>query len=247
MDRRGLPDLFGDQGVALRQLDALGRVGPGGRGAEAGSARRVLGGADAAVGQAEGGAVLSGAAAAVHRPGDFSRAANVDSRGDIDGAGVLHIDRIRLARAPGGACDRKIWRYQQHEPAARSYRGHRSPGLCNAGAEIQSRLAASMTKGKCMRLIVAMAVLWIGLGQAGEAAQASASRLVHRFLGVEISPNGELVASVEGDSSASGGAPPGPDLGIQQVTAGTTITVPHPFRPPPPRLADVPHLAPPVH
>jgi dipeptidyl aminopeptidase/acylaminoacyl peptidase len=73
-----------------------------------------------------------------------------------------------------------------------------------------------------------MAVLWIGLGQACEAAQAAASRLVHRFLGVEISPNGELVASVEGDSSASGGAPTVRDLVIRQVSGGTAITVPMP-------------------
>jgi len=81
-----------------------------------------------------------------------------------------------------------------------------------------------------MRLVVAIAVLWIGLGQAGEgeAAQAPASRLVHRFLGVEISPNGQLVASVEGDSSASGGAPTVRDLVIRHVSDGTAITVPMP-------------------
>src|SRR5258707_11562443 len=79
-----------------------------------------------------------------------------------------------------------------------------------------------------MRLVVAMAVLWIGLGQACEAAQASASRLVHRFLDVEISPNGELVASVEGDSSDSGGAPTVRDLVIRQGSGGTAVTVPMP-------------------
>ncbi len=73
-----------------------------------------------------------------------------------------------------------------------------------------------------------MAVLWIGLGQACEAAQAAAARLVHRFLDVEISPNGELVASVEGDSSASGGAPTVRDLVIRQASRGTAITVPMP-------------------
>ena len=79
-----------------------------------------------------------------------------------------------------------------------------------------------------MRLVVAMAVLWIGLGQACEAAQAAAARLVHRFLDVEISPNGELVASVEGDSSASGGAPTVRDLVIRQASGGTAVTVPMP-------------------
>ena len=79
-----------------------------------------------------------------------------------------------------------------------------------------------------MRLVVAIVLLWIGLGQAGEAAQAPPSRLVHRFLGVEISPNGQLVASVEGDSSASGGAPTVRDLVIRHVSGGTAITVPMP-------------------
>src|SRR5258708_9636338 len=79
-----------------------------------------------------------------------------------------------------------------------------------------------------MRLVVAMAVLWIGLGQACEAAQASASRLVHRFLGVEISPNGQLVGSVEGDSSARGGTPTVRDLLIRDVSGGTAMTVPMP-------------------
>src|SRR5258707_9189276 len=79
-----------------------------------------------------------------------------------------------------------------------------------------------------MRMVVAMAVLWIGLGQACEAAQASASRLVHRFLGVEISPNGQLVGSVEGDSSASGGAPTVRDLVIRHVSGRTAIPVPMP-------------------
>jgi dipeptidyl aminopeptidase/acylaminoacyl peptidase len=79
-----------------------------------------------------------------------------------------------------------------------------------------------------MRLVVAIAVLWLGVGSACEAAQASSSRLVHRFLGVEISPNGQLVASVEGDSSASGGAPTVRDLVIRHVSGGTAITIPMP-------------------
>jgi dipeptidyl aminopeptidase/acylaminoacyl peptidase len=52
---------------------------------------------------------------------------------------------------------------------------------------------------------------------------------VHRFIGVEISPNGELVASVEGDSSKSGGAPTIRDLMIRPVrSGGTAITIPAP-------------------
>ena len=49
---------------------------------------------------------------------------------------------------------------------------------------------------------------------------ASADRLVHRYLSVEISPNAELVASVEGDSSASGG--PFNNIGL---TAGTATQI----------------------
>jgi dipeptidyl aminopeptidase/acylaminoacyl peptidase len=68
----------------------------------------------------------------------------------------------------------------------------------------------------------------IGVGQAW-AAQDASDRLVHRYLGVEISPNGELVASIEGDSSKSGGAPTVRDLVIRQVKAGgsgTTVPMP---------------------
>ncbi|HEY2465813.1 MAG TPA: prolyl oligopeptidase family serine peptidase [Steroidobacteraceae bacterium] len=79
-----------------------------------------------------------------------------------------------------------------------------------------------------MRLVVAIAVLCIGLGAGCQAAQAQSERLVHRYLGVEISPNGELVASVEGDSSKSGGAPTVRDLVIRHVSGGAAITVPMP-------------------
>jgi dipeptidyl aminopeptidase/acylaminoacyl peptidase len=78
-----------------------------------------------------------------------------------------------------------------------------------------------------MRLVAAVAVLGIGLG-VGCAAQAASERLVHRYLAVEISPNGELVASVEGDSSKSGGAPTVRDLLIRHVSGGTAITIPMP-------------------
>ena len=77
-----------------------------------------------------------------------------------------------------------------------------------------------------MRLVAAVGVC-IGLG-VGCAAQAAPDRLVHRYLDVEISPNGELVASVEGDSSKSGGAPTVRDLLIRHVPGGTAITIPMP-------------------
>src|SRR5258708_35106063 len=92
-----------------------------------------------------------------------------------------------------------------------------------------------MARGNEMRFVIATAMLCIGFGQwceaaeTAETAEASPVRLVHRFLGVEISPNGELVASVEGDSSASGGAPTGRGLLIRQVSGGTPITGPIPL------------------
>ena len=67
----------------------------------------------------------------------------------------------------------------------------------------------------------------MGLGL-GCVAQAEPERLVHRYLEVEISPNGELVASVEGDSSKSGGAPTVRDLLIRHVSGGAAVTVPMP-------------------
>ena len=82
-----------------------------------------------------------------------------------------------------------------------------------------------------MRFVVAAAMLCVGIGRWCEAAQTEAApvRLVHRYLGVEISPNGELVASVEGDSSKSGGAPTVRDLVIRPVrSAGNPITIPMP-------------------
>jgi dipeptidyl aminopeptidase/acylaminoacyl peptidase len=78
-----------------------------------------------------------------------------------------------------------------------------------------------------MRLVAAVAVLGIGLA-VGCAAHAQTERLVHRYLDVEISLNGELVASVEGDSSKSGGAPTVRDLLIRRVSGGTAITIPMP-------------------
>ena len=78
-----------------------------------------------------------------------------------------------------------------------------------------------------MRLVAAVAVLCFGWGM-GCSAQAEPERLVHRYLGVEISPNGELVASVEGDSSKSGGAPTVRDLLIRRVSGGAAITIPMP-------------------
>jgi dipeptidyl aminopeptidase/acylaminoacyl peptidase len=76
---------------------------------------------------------------------------------------------------------------------------------------------------------MAIAVLWIGATQGSVAAATAPDRLVHRFLAVEISSNGALVASIEGDSSKSGGAPTIRDLVIRQARgSGAAITVPMP-------------------
>jgi dipeptidyl aminopeptidase/acylaminoacyl peptidase len=49
--------------------------------------------------------------------------------------------------------------------------------------------------------------------------------LVHRYQSVEISPDGKFVASVEGDSSESGGAPTVRDLIIRPVGHGDAVTI----------------------
>jgi dipeptidyl aminopeptidase/acylaminoacyl peptidase len=71
-----------------------------------------------------------------------------------------------------------------------------------------------------------MAMFCIIAGHTVSAAQTPpADRLVHRFLSVEISPTGELVASVEGDSSKSGGAPTVRDLVIRNARSGAALTI----------------------
>jgi hypothetical protein len=56
----------------------------------------------------------------------------------------------------------------------------------------------------------------------------SQERLVHRFLQVEISPDGTFVASVEGDSPVNGYYPALRQLVIHRVTSGaeTRIALP---------------------
>jgi dipeptidyl aminopeptidase/acylaminoacyl peptidase len=78
-----------------------------------------------------------------------------------------------------------------------------------------------------MRSLAAVVVLCFGCG-VGFVAQAAPERLVHRYLEVEISPDAELVASVEGDSSKSGGAPTVRDLVLRHVSGGPAITIPMP-------------------
>jgi dipeptidyl aminopeptidase/acylaminoacyl peptidase len=75
-----------------------------------------------------------------------------------------------------------------------------------------------------MKSVIAMAVLCIaGFNVAADTA--GTDRLVHRYLVVEISPDGQRVASVEGDSSRSGGYPTVRDLVIRGVRNGSALTI----------------------
>ena len=55
--------------------------------------------------------------------------------------------------------------------------------------------------------------------------QRAADRLVHRYLRVELSPDGSRLASVEGDSPAGGFSPRIRDLVIRGVRDGAAVTV----------------------
>jgi dipeptidyl aminopeptidase/acylaminoacyl peptidase len=74
-------------------------------------------------------------------------------------------------------------------------------------------------------------VLWIlawafaGCVCAAAGAERAPGQTVHRFMYVEISPDGRHVASVEGDESPAGGAPVIRDLVIRNVAARTATTV----------------------
>jgi dipeptidyl aminopeptidase/acylaminoacyl peptidase len=68
-----------------------------------------------------------------------------------------------------------------------------------------------------------LSVTFAGLGFAAEAG--SSERLVHRFLQIAPSPNGALVAAVEGDSPASGFYPPLRELVIRPMRGGSPVTV----------------------
>jgi dipeptidyl aminopeptidase/acylaminoacyl peptidase len=77
-----------------------------------------------------------------------------------------------------------------------------------------------------MKGILVATLACIGAGHLASAADTSpAQALVHRYLSVEISPDGKFVASVEGDSSRSGGAPTIRDLVIRPAGTGAAVTV----------------------
>ena len=72
---------------------------------------------------------------------------------------------------------------------------------------------------------VGPALFSIALLHSADAADPAPGKLVHRFREVQISPNTEYVASVEGDSSASGGQPTIRDLVIRNVKSGAASAV----------------------
>jgi dipeptidyl aminopeptidase/acylaminoacyl peptidase len=75
-----------------------------------------------------------------------------------------------------------------------------------------------------MKLALAV-VLCIFVGRFAPAEAAPPERLIHRYQDVEISPDGEHVAAVEGDSSSSGGAPTIRSLVIRQAKTGAAVSV----------------------
>jgi len=74
------------------------------------------------------------------------------------------------------------------------------------------------------RLIVQLALITT-LASLTLAAQAAPERVVHRYLAVAMSPDGEHVASVEGDASPSGGEPIIRSLIIRTVDGKNSATV----------------------
>jgi len=75
----------------------------------------------------------------------------------------------------------------------------------------------------CAAMAGAVAVLTTAVASAGD--PSPPVRPVHRFLEISVSPDGALVASVEGDAPASGGPPQVRDLLIRRVATGAASTV----------------------
>jgi len=71
--------------------------------------------------------------------------------------------------------------------------------------------------------LAAVGCVWVLASAAAQ--NAPDERLLHRYLGVVISPNGETVADVEGDSPPGGYYPPLRELVIRRVRDGAAVTV----------------------
>src|SRR6267154_1363654 len=79
---------------------------------------------------------------------------------------------------------------------------------------------------------------------AGETAEPAPTRLVHRFLQIEISPDAAFVASVEGDSPPNGFYPPIRDLVVRRVRDGAATRIVMPCGQVPQCWPDAPAWAP---
>src|ERR1700722_10647092 len=77
-----------------------------------------------------------------------------------------------------------------------------------------------------MRILTRLAAASFSCLLLSAAAQpAAAGRLVHRYMSVVISPDGESVADVEGDSPPGGYYPPIRDLVMRRVRDGNAVKV----------------------
>ncbi|MEA3180518.1 MAG: hypothetical protein QOI59_4041 [Gammaproteobacteria bacterium] len=87
-------------------------------------------------------------------------------------------------------------------------------------------MGTRMRKGWRLAMACMASVTFLEVSQG--ATPSAEDRLVHRFLHVEISPDGTFVASVEGDSPVNGSSPPLRELVIRGVKNGavTRIAVP---------------------
>jgi dipeptidyl aminopeptidase/acylaminoacyl peptidase len=100
----------------------------------------------------------------------------------------------------------------------------------DVGFEVRSRrvAAANHNEGamKFRESFTGLAAVGCVIVMAGATAQtAPAARQLHRYMSVVISPNGEYVADVEGDSPLGGYYPPIRDLAIRRVHDGDAVNV----------------------
>jgi dipeptidyl aminopeptidase/acylaminoacyl peptidase len=89
--------------------------------------------------------------------------------------------------------------------------------------------ARTTLRQRILWIVVGVGAVFWNTGRLANAADSpSDARLVHRFLRVEISPDGALVASVEGDSPVNGTYPALRELVIRRVMTGaeTRISLP---------------------
>jgi dipeptidyl aminopeptidase/acylaminoacyl peptidase len=86
-------------------------------------------------------------------------------------------------------------------------------------------LGRSLLVGGAVGCALLLTAGTVASSSAGEAPDLAPTRLVHRFLQVEISPDATLVASVEGDSPSNGFYPPIRDLVVRRVRDGVATRI----------------------